>query len=228
MSLLRSILPCLALLLSLFVFACGDGVTDPVAWPTSLEVPFDIVLDVRANLVRHYAGSAKVSRPEPPASPDRKIRFDFQEISRRTTPEREAAVSGEFLFSADEGPVRRGRITVFFTSHRHGWARTGQFRIDEAPVASRVLSLIVRDLVSERPLAGAQVEARRVEDRVRSSRVAHTDDAGRVDLEVFPGAFQVFASHEEYRATLTDVISVGDAPAPATIELAPAGEPVQL
>lgn len=55
---------------------------------------------------------------------------------------------------------------------------------------------------------GVLVEARRVDDGVRSSRVRITDAAGLVELEVLAGVFQVRAQRDEYRVSLSDFIPV--------------------
>ncbi|MDP7449616.1 MAG: hypothetical protein QF689_13575 [Candidatus Latescibacteria bacterium] len=204
--------------------ACGGRVVEPIALPTTEEVPFNVVIDVRDNLVRQYSGAAKPFRPEPA------VRFDFRETSRQTPEPGRAIVAGEFLFAIGDGPLRRGRITVFFTIDGSGWTRTGEFRIDEEPVESHLLSIRIRDSVTEKALAGVLVEARRVDDSVRSSRIRVTDTDGLVELEVLTGTFQVRARLDDYHISVSDFIPViATRQEPNEIHLTPHGaDPIQL
>ena len=183
--------------------SCGEHVTQPVTNPSTDEVPFDLVIDVRNNLIRQYGGTARpVPRPEPA------IRFDYRETSRLASEQGEAVIAGEFLFAIDDGPLHRGQISVFFATQSAHWNRTGAFRIDEQPVESHRLALQVHDSITDKPLAGVLVEARRVDDGVRSSRARLTDADGLAELEVLTGVFQIRAQRDRYRASVSDFIPV--------------------
>ena len=93
-------------------------------------------------------------------------------------------MTGEFLLAIGDESIRRGSIAVFFTLQRLNWVRTGQSEVIEEPVVSQALYLLITDAYSGDPLPGTRVEAVRVDDGVRSSRVELTGLDGRAHLEV--------------------------------------------
>jgi DNA-binding transcriptional ArsR family regulator len=161
---------------------CSSSVIEPVVETTVDEVEIDVVIDVRDNLLLYFTeGVAKAPSP-PPAQA--LIRFDFRETSRVVTTRGEAVVTGEFLLAIGDESIRRGSIAVFFTLQRLNWVRTGQSEVIEEPVVSHALYLLITDAYSGDPLPGTRVEAVRVDDGVRSSRVELTGLDGRAHLEV--------------------------------------------
>lgn len=190
--------------------ACSSRVvdSDPGA-PATDEVPFSMVVDVRNNLLKHYTDGIGAAAAKPYA-PEPVVRFDFREISRNIGPT-QASVAGEFLFVVDDGPLRQGRITVVFAVQGIHWTRTGEFAIDEVPVATFELPLLVRHSTTAEPLTGVLAEARRVEDGVRSSAVRTTDARGAAVLHVLEGVFQIRVSRDGYGDTLSDYVTVSSA-----------------
>lgn len=237
MSLYRSIpLSCLLALASLW--GCSSRAVDSgPGTPTSIDVPFSVIVDVRDNLFRHFHAEVPESSvtdavnraAAKPYIPEPVVRFDFREVSRVVAPD-QAEVTGEFLFVVDDGPLRQGRITVVFAVEGSHWRRTGQFAVDEVPVEALDLPLIVRHSVTSEPLIGAWVEARRVEDDFRSSAVRTTDADGAAVLQVLRGEFQISAGLEGFGVTQSDYIRVPSATgSPTLLQLRPDGAaPIQL
>lgn len=188
------------------LLACGgdSGPTEPVSEAPSADLPFHVRIDVHDNLLRFFDRTA--ARPAPRT---REVHLDFLETARIRISDTEAEVAGQFLFSVDDGPVQRGRIDVRFAWRGDRWIRTG-FTVTENAVDSQRITVRIRDGQTDEPVPGVVVEARRVDDDFLSSHRGITDEMGFVELEVFPGLFQVRTERSEYRSTQSDIIPVSD------------------
>ncbi len=211
--------PFLILILALAISGCSNSVSAPVVEPTADEVDLDIVVDVRDNLLKYYTDGAAAKAPAPPV--EQRVRFDFRETARMVSGRGEAVITGEFLLAIGDQAIRRGSIAFFFTLERLAWVRTGQFEVLEEPVVSHVLDLLITDANSGAPLPGASVEAVRIDDGVRSSRVEQTGLDGRAHLEVLTGVFLIRAEHESYTTALSDFVPVIESRQEAILQLVP-------
>ena len=193
----------LALGLSGLFIACGNSGVDSPAVLSVDALPFQLTQDVGENLVAHFstlAGKPPVNRLSTP------YQFDFLETARTLTPNGEGLISGTFLFSLPNQPVRRGTIDIFYLPEGDIWRRTGQIRVQETDVRSIILiTQVINDRTRE-PVDRVAVIARR-EDGIRSSGRILTDDRGRATLEVLSGNFQISANHPGFVATTTPVVS---------------------
>lgn len=183
--------------------ACGNSGVDSSAAPSVDTLPLQVTQDVGNNLVAHFsapAGKPPVHRASAP------YQFDFLETARTFTPDGRGLISGAFLFSLPNQPVRRGTIDIFYLPEGNIWRRTGQIQIQETDISSITLITQVINNRTGEPLDRVAVIAQR-EDGIRSSGRILTDDKGRATLEVLSGNFQISADHPGFVATTTPVVA---------------------
>ena len=189
-------------LFGLFI-GCGNSGVDSPAVLSVETLPLQVTRDVGDNLVAHFsapAGKPPVNRVSAP------YQFDFLETARTFTPDGGGLISGTFLFSLPNQPVRRGTIDIFYLPEGNIWRRTGQIRVQETDVSSVTLITQVINNRTGEPVDRVAVIARR-EDGIRSSGRILTDDKGRATLEVLSGNFQISADHPGFVAITTPVVS---------------------
>jgi hypothetical protein len=196
------------LIAAMFAVACSDNENNADRGLNSTapgvdEITVNTTRDVGDNLAIHFQRLAG----KPPVGATL-VRFDFSETSRELR-DGQGVVTGDFIFSALGKPQKKGSISIFYTPGGDNWLRTGLFDVaDDVDVASHVLAFTVRDASSNVLMAGALAEARRV-DGTRITNTSVTDIAGRTQLEVLPGAFDIEVRQDNYAAvTLRNVTTL--------------------